>query len=101
MSSPLAHSSPRRSERVALDAAISLRRPGQLGYRVRIFDLSCHGCRVEFVERPAIDEQLWVRFDGLQPLEAEVCWIDGFMAGVNFVSPIHPAVFERLVAGLC
>ncbi|HET7606317.1 MAG TPA: PilZ domain-containing protein [Sphingomicrobium sp.] len=100
MSLPLNQSASRRSERVALDARVSLRRPGQLGYAVRIFDVSCHGCRVEFVERPAIDEQLWVRFDGLQPIEAEVCWIDGFTAGVNFVSPIHQAVFDTLLQRL-
>ena len=90
----------RRSERVALEAAIMLRRPGQIGYRVRIFDLSCHGCRVEFVERPNVDEQLWVRLGALQPLEAEVCWVDGFTAGVNFASPIHPAVFDSLLRNL-
>jgi hypothetical protein len=90
----------RRSERVALNALVALRRPGQLNYRVRVFDASLHGCRVEFVERPQIDEQLWVKFDGLQPLEAEVCWVEGFIAGVNFLQPIHPAVFDRLVAGI-
>jgi hypothetical protein len=35
----------------------------------------------------------------MQAIEAEVCWIDGFTAGVNFVAPIHPAVFDRLVRG--
>jgi hypothetical protein len=74
--------------------------PGQLAYRVKIFDASQHGCRLEFVERPKLEEQLWVKFDGLQPLEAEVCWVQGFTVGVNFVQPIHPAVFDRLVAGL-
>jgi len=72
MSSPLPHCAERRSERIALDATVSLRRSGQLNYRVRVYDASLHGCRLEFVERPAVDEQLWVRFDGLQPLEAEV-----------------------------
>jgi hypothetical protein len=99
MSSPLLYS-PRRSERVPLDAIIALRRPGQISYRVKVFDVSLHGCRVEFVEKPQIDEQLWVKFDGLNALEAEVCWIEGFSAGVNFVKPIHPAVFERLIATL-
>ena len=98
MSSPLLQSAERRSERVALNANVSLRRSGQLNYRVRVFDASLHGCRVEFVERPNVEEQLWVRFDGLQPLEAEVCWVDGFIGGVNFLQPIHPAVFDRLVA---
>lgn len=99
MSSPLPNSS-RRSERVVLDASVGLRRPGQLSYRVKVFDASLHGCRVEFVDRPQLDEQLWVKFDGLQALEAEVCWIDGFTAGVNFIQPIHPAVFDRLTSGL-
>lgn len=100
MGSPLLDCAKRRSERIVLDAGVSLRRPGQLGYRVKIFDASLHGCRIEFVERPRLDEQLWVKFDGLQPLEAEVCWVDGFTAGVNFVQPIHPAVFDRLIGGL-
>jgi hypothetical protein len=100
MGLPLLDCSGRRSERVALDAGVSLRRPGQLAYRVKIFDASQHGCRLEFVERPKLEEQLWVKFDGLQPLEAEVCWVQGFTVGVNFVQPIHPAVFDRLVAGL-
>lgn len=100
MAVPLLQPSERRSERVALDASISLRRAGQLNYRVRIFDVSLHGCRVEFVERPRLDENLWVKFDGLQPLEAEVCWIDGFTAGVDFLHPIHPAVFDLLLQRL-
>ena len=100
MSSPLLNQVARRSERVALDALVSLRRSGQVHYRVRVFDVSLHGCRIEFVERPNMDEQLWVRFDGLQALAAEVCWVSGFTAGVNFTQPIHPAVFDRLVAWL-
>lgn len=100
MSAPLPNWIPRRSERHVLGAEVSLRRSRQLSYRVRVFDASLHGCRVEFVERPALSEQLWVKFDGLQPLEAEVCWIQGFSAGVNFVQPIHPAVFDRLLASL-
>lgn len=92
--------SERRSDRVQLNASVFLRRSGQLSYRVRVFDASLHGCRVEFVERPSLDERLWVRFDGLQLLEAEVCWVDGFAAGLSFAQPIHPAVFSNLIAGL-
>jgi hypothetical protein len=100
MSVPLPNSTSRRSERQALNATVSLRRPGQLSYRVRVFDASLHGCRIEFVERPALEEQVWVKFDDLQPLQAEVCWVEGFAAGVNFAQPIHPAVFDRLIASL-
>ena len=100
MNSPLFATTDRRSERIVLDASVSLRRSGKLYYRVRIHDASLHGCRVEFAERPAVDEQLWVKFDGLQPLQADVCWVEGNAAGLNFRQPIHPAVFERLVNSL-
>jgi hypothetical protein len=29
-----------------------------------------------------------------------VCWIDGFTAGLHYVRPMHPAVFELLVERL-
>lgn len=90
----------RRSDRVPLAALVSLRRSGQLNYRVQVHDVSIHGCRVEFVEQPAVEEQLWVKFDGVEPLAGEVCWVENFVAGVNFVRPLHPAVFQALVGRL-
>lgn len=91
---------PRRSQRVALDAEISLRRLGHSNYRVRVSDLSPEGCRVELVQLPSIDERLLVKFEGLELLEAEVCWIDGHIAGLRFEKPFHPAVFDLLIARL-
>ena len=63
-------------------------------------DASPHGCRVEFVERPALAERAWIKFEGLDALEATVCWVKGFSAGVRFEKPIHPAVFDGLMARL-
>lgn len=92
--------SPRKSARVGLGAEVILRRTGNSSYRVRIFDVSLHGCKAEFVERPKLDEIVWVKFEGLQSLEAMVCWTRGFEVGLEFERPIHPAVFEMLVARL-
>jgi PilZ domain len=89
--------SERRMERVSLCAEVSLRRSGQNNYRVAVFDISPLGCKIEFVERPDVDEYVWIKFDGLEALEAQVCWVAGFKAGVAFSSPIHPAVFGMLV----
>jgi hypothetical protein len=36
----------------------------------------------------------------MELLEARVCWIDGFTAGVEFQKPMHPAVFDLLVTKL-
>jgi hypothetical protein len=88
---------PPRRERVAVEADIALRRPGRLHYRVGVRDVSPEGCKAELVERPDVGELLWVRFDGLEGLEARVCWTAGFVAGLRFVHPIHPAVFERMI----
>src|SRR5688500_10688197 len=67
-----AGASPRASERLALDAEITMRRLGKANYRVRVFNLSQHGCCVEFVERPRVGELMLMSFEGLGDLEAAV-----------------------------
>ena len=90
----------RKSERIVLNARVQLRRSCWASYRVKVFDVSQHGCKLEFVERPKLDEHIWVKFEGLEPLEAYVCWIDGFAVGVEFKKTIHPAVFDMLIQRL-
>jgi hypothetical protein len=88
---------PRRSERISLEAEVALRRLGQKAYRIRVTDLSPDGCKVELIQRPDVEERMVVKFDGLEPLEAEVCWVVGFSAGLRFDKPMHPAVFDLLL----
>src|SRR5215210_2602109 len=90
----------RRSERVALSAEVSLRRSGKNNYRVSVFDISRLGCQVEFVDRPDLEELLWIKFEGLQALEAQVCWVTGVKAGLVFTTAIHEAVFDELLTRL-
>jgi len=91
---------PRRAERVPLDAEVSLRRAGTHPFPVRVFDASPLGSKLEFVERPSVDERVWVKFAGLNAIEAMVCWVDGHIVGIEFVQPIHPAVFDALIRRL-
>lgn len=58
------------------------------------------GCKVELVERPRRGEVVWLKFEGLDALEAVVCWVDGFVAGVEFRREMHPAVCEHLLRKL-
>lgn len=88
---------PRKSDRVGMTAEVTLRRPGRSNYRVRVYDASPDGCKVELIARPDVGESLSVRFDGMEPLAARVCWTEGFAAGVEFQKPIHPAVFDNLI----
>ena len=91
---------PRQSDRVGVAADISLRRIGRSTFRVNVTDLSPEGCKVLLVERPAKGERVLVKFDGLEVLEADVCWVDDFTAGLRFDKPVHPAVFELLIERL-
>ena len=91
---------PRENQRVSLSVDVTLRRSGRATFTVRATDLSPTGCRLDFVERPAVGERLFVKFGGLDALQAEVRWVDGFTGGVRFARPIHSAVFERLIASL-
>lgn len=89
---------PRRGRRETIHAEVFCRRSGQLGYQARLFDVSRHGCKIEFIGRPKLDDKVWVKFSGLQALPAYVCWVDGFIGGVEFDKAIHAAVFEQLLA---
>ncbi|GAA4742475.1 hypothetical protein GCM10023264_04520 [Sphingomonas daechungensis] len=91
---------PRRNARVPLQAEVQLRRSGQRHYMVNVYDISPEGCRLEFVERPRLDETVWVKLGSLESIEANVCWVKGHDVGVEFVRPIHPAVFATTVEKL-
>ena len=90
----------RKSARVALEAEVQLRRTGQHHYRVNVFDVSPEGCKLEFVERPRLDETVWVKFDGYDAIQSSVCWVEGHSAGIEFTRPIYPSIFETIVARL-
>ena len=88
---------PRRTSRVAVDAEVSLRALGRNSYRLRVFDLSTDGCKVELVERPSEGDRMLIKFAGLDVLEAHVCWVEGHLAGLMFKNRMHPAVLDLLL----
>ena len=90
----------RAAERIEVSAQVSLRRTGKLAYAVRTSDFTRFGCACEFVERPNINERVWVKFEGLEVLQANVRWIAGSSVGLKFGTPLHPAVFELLLRRL-
>ena len=91
---------PRRTGRIDVSGEVGLRAIGRNNYRVRIFDLSTDGCKVELIERPSIGDKMLVKFEGLEALDADVCWVDGHTAGLMFGHRIHPAVFDLLLRRL-
>lgn len=91
---------PRGADRVGISSEVKMRRIGQPSFGVRMFDLSPDGCRIEVIERPRVGEKLMLKFDGLEVIQGEVMWIEGFIVGLKFERAFHPAVFDLLVARL-
>ncbi len=91
---------PRSADRVGISSEVRVRRIGQLNFNVRMFDLSPDGCRIEVIERPRVGERLMLKFEGLEVLQSEVMWIEGFIVGLKFERAFHPAVFDLLVTRL-
>ena len=91
---------PRRHERISVSGEVTMRRSGRVNFKVQVYDLSPEGCKAEFADRPELHEQLWIRFEGLEALEASVRWIVGAKTGLKFSHAIHPAVFDLLTERL-
>lgn len=98
MTDPNDRETPREAQRVPITVEAAIRRSGAHGFRVHVFDLSPEGCKIEFVERPEVSERVWVKFDGLEALEASVRWVEGHVGGVHFKRPLYDAVFQKLIS---
>ncbi|GAC1573835.1 MAG: hypothetical protein NVS3B5_03720 [Sphingomicrobium sp.] len=84
--------------RVALDAKVSIRRAAEK-YRVaQLRDLSSHGCSVELAARVNLDEIVWIKLPGIEARQGFVCWVREYTCGIDFDTPLHPAVMDMLVA---
>ena len=91
-----ADSVPRRAERVPLHADIDFRRSGDHRYRVLLLDFSTLGCRIEAPVKVSLDDLLWISLPGLDSIQGYVCWVDGWVAGIEFERPLYPSVFEAV-----
>ena len=87
----------RRSRRVVVGSEIAVRKAGGFSFQLPALDVSTDGCRVELVEMVDVSERVIVRLPGLEPLSAEVIWVGGNKAALQFQRPLHPAVFDQLI----
>lgn len=90
----------RSSARVPVWSEIVIRRIGGFNFQVAMADISSGGCRVEMVEPCEAGDSVITRLPKLEPLGSRVCWSDGRSTGLQFLTSIHPAVFDALVARL-
>ena len=90
----------RRASRVETGSEILVRRIGGFNFNVALKDISTGGCRVELLEPGEVGDPVVTRLPRLEPLGARVCWAEGTTTGVQFLTNIHPAVFEMLLTRL-
>lgn len=86
----------RRAERVPIEVEIDFRRPGDHRYRVQLLDFSALGCCIEAPVKVSLDDIIWISLPGLESIQGYVCWVDGWIAGVEFERPLYPSVFEAV-----
>ena len=86
----------RRAERVPLHADIDFRRPGDHRYSVQLLDFSALGCRIETPVQVSLDDIVWISLPGLESIQGYVCWVDGWIVGIEFDRPLYHSVFEAV-----
>jgi hypothetical protein len=87
----------RQSCRRPVKHEVGVKKLGGFGFQLPTLDVSPEGCRVELVEMVDAGERVIVRLPALEPLGAEVAWVQGANAGLHFQRPLHAAVFDQLM----
>lgn len=88
----------RRSLRHAVRMRAHLRDRGQTRFEIDVVDLSQAGFRAETSFTLWPGTTVWLTLPGLAPLEAMVAWRDRHQYGCAFARPLHPAVFDHIIA---
>ena len=88
----------RRALRKSVRLTGQLRDRGSAKFSIDLVDLSTSGFRAETTARLHEGALVWLTLPGMAGLEAKVAWIDNAFCGCAFSQPLHPAVFERIVA---
>jgi hypothetical protein len=89
---------PRQTLRRSVKMRAHLRDRGQTRFEIDVVDLSKAGFRAETSFTLWPGTVVWLTLPGLAPLEAVVAWRDKFKYGCAFSKPLHPAVFDHIVA---
>jgi hypothetical protein len=91
---------PRQSIRVAVSAEIEFRRHGEQRFPTDLHDLSPEGCRIAPPITVEESDQVFIFLPGLESIHGKVCWVRAWQAGIQFDHPLHPAVFDMIIARL-
>jgi hypothetical protein len=90
----------RHDGRAQVDIDCEIRIGNRAWRRARLADLTPDGFQVAILDMPARGTPLYIRFAGIQMLQAEVCWARADTAGCRFAAPMSPYVFDHIIASI-
>lgn len=88
----------RRVERTALRLTATMRDGTRSRVKVRVIDMSTHGCRIECSSSVEDDSWIWLSIAGLENQFCRVVWHAHEFIGLEFERALSEAVFEKLLA---
>lgn len=89
----------RRANRAALRLDATMREGSRSKVKVRLIDISTHGCRIECSSTVAADAWLWLNIAGLESQYCRVVWHCQEFVGLEFEKPLADTVLDRLLQG--
>lgn len=87
----------RRHGRAALNTQVFVRERSRSAMAAQLADLNSFGCRVEGMILVQSGAQVWIRLPGLEGIAVRVAWSEGTCFGLEFETPLHPAVTARFM----
>ena len=88
----------RRVDRTALRLTATMRDGSRSRVRVRVIDMSTHGCRIACTTPVDDDSWVWLGIAGLETQYCRVVWHCQEFIGLEFERPLSDAVFNKLLA---
>jgi hypothetical protein len=88
----------RKAERRIVNLAARLRDRGAKLVDIEVMNLSTDGFMARTSGGLEVGSHAWLKLPGLEPQNSRVAWIEEDKAGFEFVSPLHPATVQLVVA---
>ena len=85
----------RRADRRQYGAIVQFRQ-GSRRADVKVRDVSMHGARISGVFLARTGDQFYLKFAALEPLLAQVVWVEDFEFGCEFERPLSNVVFDAI-----
>lgn len=88
----------RSAPRISLSLPAKLRASNQSAFSVTIKDLSLSGFACHALSSMPLGARCWLKMPGMESMQAEVVWNDGFMIGCSFQNLLNQVVLDSLIA---